>query len=128
MLFLHHRCSIMHSSNELSKQSSPTAVATERAWSATIIEDVLENIIPFLTIEEPAHTMCDPKPGRRFVLRSGEHVHIWCHTCAYLRNGHHCAATHEACQDCTILRTIIQLSWRWNDFMWERADQRRILS
>ena len=28
-----------------------------------IIEDVLAQIVPFLAMEGPAHTMCDPKPG-----------------------------------------------------------------
>ena len=113
-------CSIMHSSKEFSKQSSPPAVATEYGWSATIIEDVLGNIIPFLTMEEPAHTLCDPMPGRTPALRTGEHVHIWCYECADLLDAHHCAANFNACEDCTIIRTILQLSPRWHRFMWER--------
>ena len=111
---------IMHSSNELSEQSSPSAGATEHCWSATIIEDVLENIIPFLTMEGPAFTMCDHKPGRTFCLQDGRHMHVWCHTCANLPFEYHCTATYETCQGCQILRTIIQLSRRWDEFMWER--------
>ena len=113
-------CSIMHSSNEPCKQSSQLADSTEHERSAMIIEDVLVDIIPFLTMETPAHTLCDPKPGWTPMLRTGEHAHIWCHRCANLPDRHHCAATHNACEDCTIIRTIIQLSRRWDEFMWER--------
>ena len=84
-------------------------------------EEVLENVIPYLTMEGLALSMCGPKPCCTPVLRTGEHVHTWCQTCAHLP--WHRAATHEAseaCQDCVALRTITQLSQRWNLFCWER--------
>jgi hypothetical protein len=99
--------------------SSPPPAATEHSSSATLAEDVLEVVIPFLTMECPWHTMCDPKEGRTPIFKTGEHVHIWCYTCANLPYDHHCAATHDACPDCRILRTITQLSFRWTEFMWE---------
>jgi hypothetical protein len=99
--------------------SSPPPVATEHSSSATLSEDVLEVVIPFLTMNRPAHTMCDPKEGCTPILKTGEHVHIWCYTCANLPCDHHCAATHDACPDCRILRTIIQVSLRWEKFMWD---------
>ena len=66
---------IMHSSNELSEQSSPSAGVTENGWSATMRQELSENILPFLTVEEPAHTMCDAKPGRTPLWVIGEHVY-----------------------------------------------------
>ena len=105
-----------------STQSSPPN-AIEHGWNATIIEDVLEHIIPFMTMERPGHTMCDPKPGCTPVLITGEHVHIWCYTCANSSVSRHCAASFNACQDCRILRTLLQLSRRWSFFMWEQFPQ-----
>ena len=102
--------------------SSPPAAATEHGLTSTIAEDVLEVVIPFLTMNAPAHSLCDPKEGRTPGLRTGEHFHVWCHICADLTDNHHCAAMHDACQDCRILRTILQLSRRWENFIWEQHE------
>ena len=102
--------------------SSPPAFATKHGSSAMLAEDVLEVVIPFLTMTPPAHTVCDAKEGRTPITTAGEHVHVWCHRCANLHISHHCAATHDACPDCRILRTIIQLSRRWNEFMWRKVE------
>ena len=90
--------------------------------SAILAEDVFEDVIPFLVMESPAHTMCVPKEGRTPVCNTGEHFHVWCHICADLTDNHHCAAMHDACQDCRILRTILQLSRRWENFIWEQHE------
>ena len=110
---------IMHSSNELSEKSSPSAGVAEHGWSATINEDLLENIIPCLTMQQPAHTLCDVIPGRTPKFTCGDHMHIWCHKCANLPDWHHRAAMFETCQDCRILRTILQLSQRWRAYIWD---------
>ena len=93
--------------------SYPPADATEHGSNATLAEDVLEVVIPFLTMTPPAHTMCGPED----LNLPGDHMHVWCHRCANF--GTHCAVTHNACSDCRILRTMMQLSERWHDFMWE---------
>jgi hypothetical protein len=97
--------------------SYPPTVATEDGSSAMLAEDVLEVVIPFLTMEPPAHTMRGPKEGRTSNFTTGEHVHVWCDRCANFESP--CAATHNACPDCRILRTIMQLSRRWFEFMWD---------
>ena len=97
--------------------SYPPAAATEHGLSAMLAEDILEVVIPFLTIEPPGLTMCDPKEGRTPLLTTGEHMHVWCERCANFETP--CAATHDACPDCMILRTMMQLSRRWFDFMWD---------
>ena len=72
---------------------------------------VLELVIPFLTMEPPALTMCGPKEGN---------VYVWCDRCANLCLTYPCcAATHNACPHCRSLRTIMQLSRRWCEFMWD---------
>ena len=78
-----------------------------------LAEDVLEVVIPFLTMTPPAHTMCGPED----LNLPGDHMHVWCHRCAIV--GPHSAVTHNACSDCRIFRTMMQLSERWHDFMWE---------
>ena len=105
--------------------SFPPAVATEHRLTSIMVEDLLEVVIPFLTMSTPAHSLCDRKEGRKPCFRTGEHFHIWCHRCANLPGNQHCAATHDACQDCRILRTLLQLSWRWEMFMWEQHPIRR---
>ena len=97
--------------------SYPPADATEHGSSAMLAEDVLEVVIPFLTMKPPALTMCGPKEGRTQILITGEHVHVWCDRCANFETP--CAVTHNACPDCRILRTIMQLSRRWFEFMWD---------
>ena len=98
--------------------SSPPAFATKHGSSAMLAEDVLEVVIPFLTMTPPAYIACDAKEGCTPITITGEHVHVWCHRCENLHISHHCAATHDACPDCRILRTILQLSRRWHDFTW----------
>ena len=100
--------------------SSPPAVATEHGLTSIIAEDVLEVVIPFLTMSAPAHSLCDRNKNRTPCIRTGEHFHIWCYRCANLPDNQHSAATHDACQDCRIVRTLIQLSERWQMFMWEQ--------
>ena len=97
--------------------SYPPADATEHGSSATLAEDVLEIVIPFLTMERPGYTMCDRKEGRTPSVITGEHLHVWCDRCAHSEIP--CAATHNTCMDCRIVRTIVQLSRRWKEFMWE---------
>ena len=93
------------------------AVATQHGSSAILAEDVSEVVIPFLRMESPVPTMCDPQEGRISNFTTGEHVHVWCNRCVnFLNPG---AATHNSCPDCRILRTIMQLSQRWFDFMWD---------
>ena len=89
--------------------------------SAAIAEDTLKIVMSFLTMELLGCTMCGPTPGRTPALRTGEHIHIWCKTCAELPCRFHCAATHGTCPDCIALRTITQLSPRWIEFMWGRS-------
>ena len=96
------------------------AVGTKHGSNAILTEDELEIVIPFLVMKAPAYTMCDQKEGRTPILKSGEHMHVWCFGCAELPSYHHCEATHDACPDCRTLRTIIQLSRRWEGYMWDR--------
>jgi hypothetical protein len=111
----------VHSPSGRDKLTDATpAVGTKHGSNAMLAEDVLEIVIPFLVMESPAHTMCDPKEGRTPICKTGEHVHVWCRSCAELPIDHHCGATHDACPDCRTLRTITQLSRRWDGSMWER--------
>ena len=102
------------------RSPTPPLAAPEHESKAAIAEDALRIVMSFSTMEPLAHTMCGPKPGRTPLLRTGEHVHIWCKTCAELPCRFHCAATHGTCPDCMALRTITQLSPRWNELMWDR--------
>ena len=63
-------------------------------------------------MKPPALTMCGPTD-----VITGEHVHVWCDRCANFETP--CAVTHNACPDCRILRTIMQLSRHWYEFMWD---------
>ena len=48
-------------------------------------------------------------------------MHVWCRTCAdgFTEHPHNSPAMHKACADCRIVRSILELSWRWHHFMWE---------
>ena len=92
--------------------SYPPADATEHGSSATITEDLLQVVIPFLTMKPAGLTMCGPTD-----VITGEHVHVWCDRCANFETP--CAVTHNACPDCRILRTIMQLSRHWEEFTWD---------
>ena len=56
--------------------SYPPAVATEHGSRAMLAEDVLEVVSPFLTIEPPALTLCDPKEGVPPIFTTGQHMHV----------------------------------------------------
>ena len=83
------------------------------------VEFALEIIIPFLAYRALGLTMCSFKQGRKRVTKSGEHVHTWCQSCADKSDSYHGLALHEACSECTSLRTLSLLSVRWQTFCWD---------
>jgi len=104
--------------------SYPLAAVTEHGSGAMLAEDLFEVLIPFLTTETPAYFECGAKKTRIPILITAEHVHVWCDRCvvnfdANFERSH--ASTHDACPDCRILRTIMQLSRRWFEFIWDDA-------
>ena len=117
---------LLHQAGLLKKSNAKKhAVGTKHGSNAILIEEVLEIVIPFLVMKAPGHTVCDQKEGRTPVLKSGEHLHVWCYACAELPSYYHCEATHDACPDCRTVRTIIQLSRRWEGYMWDRYPDTR---
>ena len=93
--------------------------------TAMLAEDILEVVIPFLTVEPPAMTICDAKEAGTPTFTTGGHIHVCCETCATLETP--CTAPRDECSDCRILRTMMQLSWRWTFFMWDYRTDLRIL-
>ena len=90
-------------------------IKRQHGSTAMLAEDILEVVIPFLTVEPPAMTICDAKEAGTPTFTIEGHIHVWCESCATLKTP--CAATHDECSDCRILRTMMQLSWRWCFFM-----------
>ena len=97
-------------------------IKRQHGSTAMLAEDILEVVIPFLTVEPPSMTICDAEPPPTFTTEG--HFHVWCETCAWFKTP--CAATHDECSDCRILRTMMQLSRRWSSFMWDYRTDFRI--
>ena len=100
-------------------------IKQQHGSTAILAEDILGIVIPFLTVEPPAITSCDAKEACTPTFTTGGHIHVCCETCATLETP--CTATHDECSDCRILRTMMQLSWRWTFFMWDYRTDLRIL-
>ena len=99
-------------------------IKRQHGSTAMLAEDILEVVIPFLTVEPPSMTICDAKEADTPTFTIGGHIHVWCESCATFETP--CAATHDECSDCRILRTMMQLSWRWSSFMWDYRKDLRI--